>query len=172
MHRRPLIVGAGIGLVLLVVGAAALAATDEGGDAQLTVKEPRSARTPTTERQARTTVTAPATTTQPPTTTTSPPPTTTPPPPTTTPRPSVTAAPRAARQQVVPKPPPPPPPPPSSPTCHPSYQGECLPPDASDVDCAGGSGDGPVYAYTNDIRMVGPDDYGLDSDRDGYGCES
>lgn len=51
--------------------------------------------------------------------------------------------------------------------CHPSYWG-CLP-YVSDVDCAGGSGNGPVY--TGAVLVIGPDDYGLDADHDGLGCE-
>ncbi len=70
---------------------------------------------------------------------------------------------------VVAKKPPPPPPQPSS-NCHPSYTGACLDPSASDYDCAGGSGDGPKY--TGFVRVVGYDEYGLDSDNDGLGCES
>jgi hypothetical protein len=43
-------------------------------------------------------------------------------------------------------------------------------PIASDVDCAGGSGDGP--AYTNGpVFVVGDDVYGLDGNGDGVGCE-
>jgi len=53
--------------------------------------------------------------------------------------------------------------------CHSSYQGECLDPDASDYDCAGGTGDGPEYAGA--VRVVGDDPFGLDADSDGYGCE-
>ena len=53
--------------------------------------------------------------------------------------------------------------------CHPSYKGACLDPTASDYDCAGGSGNGPKY--TGPVRVVGPDDFGLDSDGDGYACE-
>ena len=60
----------------------------------------------------------------------------------------------------------------AAPRCHPSYVGECLPVGAVDVDCAGGGGNGPVYAYTKNIRVVGPDVYGLDRDGDGIGCES
>lgn len=52
--------------------------------------------------------------------------------------------------------------------CHPSYD-PCVP-ITSDVDCAGGSGNGP--AYTGPVRVIGPDDYGLDSDGDGRGCEN
>ncbi|WP_353339784.1 SH3 domain-containing protein [Pelagimonas sp. KU-00592-HH] len=53
--------------------------------------------------------------------------------------------------------------------CHPSYEGKCVP-IASDVDCAGGSGNGPAYVR-GPVRVVGPDVYRLDRDRDGYGCE-
>jgi hypothetical protein len=53
--------------------------------------------------------------------------------------------------------------------CHPSYQGACLNPNASDYDCAGGSGNGPYY--TGPVRVVGPDEFGLDGDGDGYACE-
>ncbi|MFP5316691.1 MAG: hypothetical protein ACLGI2_00150 [Acidimicrobiia bacterium] len=45
-------------------------------------------------------------------------------------------------------------------------------PFASDVDCAGGSGNGPAYVSTKNLRVVGPDEYGLDSDNDGLACES
>ena len=53
--------------------------------------------------------------------------------------------------------------------CHPSYKGACLDPNASDYDCAGGKGNGPKY--TGPVRVVGPDDFGLDPDGDGYACE-
>ena len=59
---------------------------------------------------------------------------------------------------------------PVAPSCHPSYEGACLDPNASDYDCAGGSGDGPKY--TGFVQVVGPDVFGLDSDGDGLGCES
>jgi hypothetical protein len=52
--------------------------------------------------------------------------------------------------------------------CHPSYD-PCLDPNASDYDCAGGSGDGPKY--TGYVTVKGPDEYDLDSDGDGTGCE-
>jgi hypothetical protein len=42
-------------------------------------------------------------------------------------------------------------------------------PYASDVDCAGGSGDGPEYTGT--VSVIGPDVYGLDRDGDGIGCD-
>jgi len=46
----------------------------------------------------------------------------------------------------------------------------CLPP-GPDVDCAGGSGDGPRYVQ-GPVSVSGSDPYGLDSDGDGVGCES
>ena len=55
--------------------------------------------------------------------------------------------------------------------CHSSYAGACVP-IASDVDCGGGSGNGPAYVYDKNFQVVGPDVYGLDSDNDGIGCES
>jgi hypothetical protein len=53
--------------------------------------------------------------------------------------------------------------------CDPNYEGECLDADASDYDCAGGSGDGPEYA--GPVEVVGSDPYGLDRDGDGFACE-
>lgn len=52
--------------------------------------------------------------------------------------------------------------------CHPSYSG-CLEPNASDYDCAGGSGNGPYY--TGPVRVLGPDIFDLDRDGDGVACE-
>jgi hypothetical protein len=68
-----------------------------------------------------------------------------------------------------------PPPRPTSPprphrTCDPNYEGACLDPNASDYDCAGGSGNGPRYV-AGPITVVGDDHFGLDSDGDGVGCE-
>jgi len=40
---------------------------------------------------------------------------------------------------------------------------------SSDVDCIGGSGNGPEYVGT--VSVIGPDVYGLDADHDGIGCE-
>ena len=54
--------------------------------------------------------------------------------------------------------------------CHPSYTGECLKQGAGDYDCAGGSGNGPNYVYGT-VRVVGWDEFDLDRDNDGYGCE-
>jgi hypothetical protein len=56
----------------------------------------------------------------------------------------------------------------SASNCHPSYD-PCLNANASDYDCEGGSGDGPEY--TGFVTVKGTDDFGLDSDGDGSGCE-
>ena len=56
----------------------------------------------------------------------------------------------------------------SSGGCDANYSG-CVPV-ASDVDCAGGSGNGPAYV-SGPVRVVGSDVYGLDADKDGLGCE-
>jgi resuscitation-promoting factor RpfB len=58
----------------------------------------------------------------------------------------------------------------TTPQCDPNYSGACVP-IASDVDCAGGSGNGPAYVQ-GPVRVVGTDIYGLDADGDGIGCES
>lgn len=90
--------------------------------------------------------------------------TTTTTPPVTTPRPTIpraTTPPTAPPVTTVP-----------SGSCHPSYTGACVP-IASDVDCGGGSGNGPAYVYEKRFRVVGPDEYGLDgNDNDGIACES
>jgi hypothetical protein len=52
--------------------------------------------------------------------------------------------------------------------CNPNYSG-CLDPLASDYDCEGGSGDGPLYTGT--VEVLGYDEYGLDEDGDGIGCD-
>jgi hypothetical protein len=54
--------------------------------------------------------------------------------------------------------------------CDANYTGACVP-IASDVDCAGGSGDGPEYA-DGPVRVVGQDVYDLDNDGDGVACDS
>ena len=68
----------------------------------------------------------------------------------------------------APAPPPPAPPPPADEpepepagNCHPSYEGACLP-IVDDLDCADVPGT---------VRVVGPDVYRLDRDKDGWGCE-
>jgi len=52
--------------------------------------------------------------------------------------------------------------------CDPNYE-PCVPVD-SDVDCAGGRGNGPSYV-AGPVAVVGSDVYGLDRDHDGTGCE-
>ena len=54
-------------------------------------------------------------------------------------------------------------------TCDPNYSGVCVPV-ASDVDCAGGNGNGPAYV-DGPVYVVGTDIYGLDRNRDGVACE-
>ncbi|KUM40998.1 hypothetical protein AR689_02200 [Arthrobacter sp. EpRS71] len=58
--------------------------------------------------------------------------------------------------------------PPAQGGCDPNYSG-CVPID-SDVDCAGGSGNGPSYVR-GPVTVTGSDIYGLDNDKDGIGCE-
>jgi resuscitation-promoting factor RpfB len=60
--------------------------------------------------------------------------------------------------------------PPAGSGCDPNYSGACVP-IASDVDCAGGSGNGPAYVQ-GPVTVVGTDVYDLDRDGDGIGCDS
>ena len=53
--------------------------------------------------------------------------------------------------------------------CDPNYANACVPV-ASDVDCAGGSGNGPEYV-DGPVYVVGSDIYDLDRDGDGIACE-
>ena len=53
--------------------------------------------------------------------------------------------------------------------CDPNYSGACVP-ISSDVDCAGGSGDGPGYTE-GPVTIVGSDIYDLDRDGDGIACD-
>lgn len=53
--------------------------------------------------------------------------------------------------------------------CDSNYAGGCVP-IASDVDCAGGKGNGPAYV-SGMVQVIGRDIYGLDRDHDGLGCE-
>lgn len=55
------------------------------------------------------------------------------------------------------------------PSCDPNYSGACVP-IASDVDCLGGSGNGPAYVK-GPVTVIGKDIYGLDRDGNGIGCE-
>lgn len=59
--------------------------------------------------------------------------------------------------------------PPAGGGCDPNYTGACVP-IASDVDCAGGSGNGPAYV-SGPVTVVGNDIYDLDRDGDGIACD-
>lgn len=54
--------------------------------------------------------------------------------------------------------------------CDPNYADACVP-IAPDVDCAGGSGNGPAYVE-GPVRIVGSDIYDLDRDGDGIACDA
>lgn len=53
--------------------------------------------------------------------------------------------------------------------CDSNYSGACVP-ISTDVDCAGGSGNGPAYVQ-GPVRIVGADIYDLDRDGDGIACD-
>jgi hypothetical protein len=59
---------------------------------------------------------------------------------------------------------------PASNGCDSNYADACVP-IASDVDCAGGSGNGPAYVV-GPVRIIGSDIYDLDRDGDGIACDS
>ncbi|HEV7472351.1 MAG TPA: hypothetical protein VGO23_21565 [Pseudonocardia sp.] len=113
------------------------------------VTEPAAAAPATT--RPRTTTTTPRTTTRSPRTTV------------VAPEPVVAAAAPAPRRAVTTTAKPA-----RSSGCDPNYSG-CVPID-SDVDCQGGSGNGPSYV-TGPVRVTGNDIYRLDADKDGVGCE-
>jgi len=90
---------------------------------------------------------------------------------TTTPTTTVAPPPPPATQQPAPPPvtlPPATPEPAPRNQCDPNYSG-CVP-IASDVDCAGGSGNGPAYV-DGPVNVIGSDIYKLDNDHDGVACE-
>jgi hypothetical protein len=81
------------------------------------------------------------------------------------PKPVPTTVAPAAQPKPTPKPTPKPPPS----GCDPNYS-SCVP-IAKDVDCEGGSGDGPAYVK-GPVRVIGKDIYGLDKGgQPGIGCE-
>jgi hypothetical protein len=53
--------------------------------------------------------------------------------------------------------------------CDPNYT-PCVPID-TDVDCAGGKGNGPSYV-AGPVRVIADDPYDLDRNHDGVGCEN
>ena len=148
-HRTAWIVA---GAVVAVLFFAAVANNDDEPTSPVAADE-----TTTTTTVADLPTTTPTTTTI---TTTTPPPTTTaveqPPPP----------QPDPTTEQ--PAPPPPVAEPAPQQGCDPNYSG-CVP-IASDVDCAGGSGNGPAYV-SGPINVVGQDIYDLDRDGNGIACE-
>jgi hypothetical protein len=146
-HPKAWGIGAVVFAILVFAGIAG------GGDKQQSAS-PTAADATTTVELPTTTVVSPTSTTTTTTTTTTPPP----PPPTTT----TQAAPPPAPVTEQPAPPP------AQPQCDPNYSG-CVP-IASDVDCAGGSGNGPAYAE-GPVRVIGSDIYDLDKDHDGTACE-
>ena len=124
---------------------------------------PRATTTEYISPPTTSTTVEPVTTTAPPTTAAPP---TTPPPPSRRPRPTY------AEPEPAPEPEPAAAAAASGGRCHSSYEGTCIPPDVSDADCAGGSGNGPWYVQESNIRVVGPDVFDLDRDGNGIGCES
>ena len=128
------------------------------------------------------TVTPPPTATSIPPTATTVPPTAVPPtavPPTAVPPtavPPTAVPPTATAVPPTPIPPTPVPPPPTAAPqtnanaggCTPGYS-PCIPP-GDDVDCAGGSGNGPRYVR-GPVQVSGSDPYDLDREGDGIGCE-
>ncbi|WP_051772294.1 hypothetical protein [Saccharothrix sp. NRRL B-16314] len=127
---------------------------------------------PTTTTTSTTTATTTTTTTTTPTTTTTTSTTTTAAPapnpqPQPNPQPNPQPQPQPNPATQAPQPPPAPVPAPND-GCHPSYV-PCVP-IVSDVDCEGGRGDGPEYVL-GPITVIGPDDYRLDGNNDGVGCE-
>jgi len=78
--------------------------------------------------------------------------------------------PRLSKSQCpAPKPPPAPSPSPAPPATDCQGYDPCLPP-GSDVDCLGGSGNGPRYVE-GPVYVNGSDPYDLDGNEDGVGCE-
>jgi hypothetical protein len=75
---------------------------------------------------------------------------------------------RGTRQPYV-APAPAPAPAPAAQGCDSNYSGACVP-IASDVDCDGGSGNGPAYVR-GPVSVVGYDIYDLDRDGDGIACD-
>jgi hypothetical protein len=162
-RRAPLLIGAGVVTLLVVIGA-----NLGGGE-----PAPAADSSPGLAAQPAPTSVAPAATVAP-TTTPAPPP---PPAPSAQPQPQPRPA-AQPRTQPQPSPRPetrredPPPPPAREPAassgCNSNYSG-CVP-IASDVDCAGGEGDGPAY-LSGTARVVGRDVYGLDRDKNGIACD-
>ncbi|WP_344086561.1 hypothetical protein [Luedemannella helvata] len=80
-----------------------------------------------------------------------------------------TTAPRTTKASPKPKPKPAPTSRKPASNCNPNYS-PCVPNDPVDVDCAGGSGNGPSYVQ-GPVRVIGYDVYDLDRDGDGVACD-
>lgn len=162
--RARYVVGAAVVASLLAVGALA----DGPGTVTVTAADPAVAGTPTGSPAGGPTTAAPRRlAAAEPDRTTVKPRRTTPAPRRTTRRPKRTAAPTvestpAKKRRATP-----------TPTrarngCDPNYT-DCVP-TASDVDCAGGQGNGPAY-FAGVAEVIGSDIYELDRDGDGFACE-
>ena len=150
-----------------VVMSADISRTTEPDSSTTTVVETSTTAAPistTTAPSTTSTTTSTTTTTLPPTTTST----------TTTSTTTTTTSTTTSTTTTTTTTQPPPPPTevqqfiPTGPACDPNYTG-CVPID-SDVDCAGGSGNGPSYVR-GPVQVIGSDIYGLDRDKDGIGCE-
>lgn len=151
--HKPFWIAAAVIFVVFVVALAGNSGDDEPS-------------TPLADTSTTTTTIEPLPTTT--TTTTTTITTTPPPPPPIVEVPVVTPEPAPAPPPVV-VPEPVREPEPAPPGCDPNYTG-CVP-IAPDVDCAGGSGNGPAYVE-GPVQVVGSDIYGLDRDGDGTACDS
>lgn len=58
----------------------------------------------------------------------------------------------------------------SGPTCHPSYPDFCIPPPPPDLNCDDFSSSQKPFTVRHNV--ANPDPHGLDTDKDGVGCES
>ena len=162
----------GLGAIGAATGAGDTKPTHLASDTHGTVAPEREEVVPTTEppttaAPTTTVYVAPTTVYVPPTTTPYVPPTTRYVPPTTR---YVAPVVRNTTPATSPAPASPSAPAPSG--CDQNYSGACVPANVSDVDCAGGSGNGPYYVTEKNFQVVGTDHYGLDADHDGIACES
>lgn len=163
--HRPAWIAAAV-LAVLLIGAVATTTSNTKNASSPATSRPTISLDTSSSAPTSTTTPAPVTTTEPTTTQ----PTTPPPPAEVAPpaRPPVVQPPAPKPVTKTQTPPPAPPKPQPQPKCDPNYTG-CVPV-ASDVDCLGGSGNGPAYV-AGPIQVIGSDIYGLDADHDGIACE-
>lgn len=141
--RTPALIGIGVACLVGVLLGGAAKSNASGPGPTSTVTTTRPAATVTVHSTSRSTVTATSTVTARVTSTR-----------------TITAA--AARPAVSSASAP------AAQDCTPGYS-PCIPP-GPDVDCAGGSGNGPRYVQ-GPVYVTGSDPYRLDADHDGIGCE-